>query len=140
MGELDAESRDLPRSVRAASALTLLLALYAAATAGPGCMVGLFVGPHILIPAVVSAVLAPVLFLSWYGLHLRRHWAKWLLIVVSSVAALAIPIALVRDLMVGNVEGLTAIPWLIPWLIIWLCFALIAFNLSSQSARVWYTK
>ncbi len=59
MDKLFAEKRDMPPSVPPASALTLFLAVYAAATAGPGCIVGLFVGPHILIPALVFAASRP---------------------------------------------------------------------------------
>jgi len=136
MGELLAEKRDMPPSVRAASALTLFLAVYAAATAGPGCIVGLFVGPHILIPALVCAVLAPVLLLSRRGLVHQRRWARWLLIVLSAAAALALTIAIVRALTGKEID----FPMAIPWLLIALCFALIALTLSGSSANIWCTK
>ena len=136
MGELSAETGDMPPSVRAASALTMFLAIYAAATAGPGCIVGLFIGPHILIPALVLAAVVPVLFLSQRGLVHRRRWARWLLIVLSTVAALAITIAIVRALTAKELDFPTAIPWLL----FSLCSAWITLNLSGSAANAWCTK
>jgi hypothetical protein len=136
MGGLYAESQGMPRSVRAADALTLLLAVYAAATAGPSCIVGFFVGPHILIPAIVFAVLTPVLFVSRRGLEHRRRWARWLLIVLSAVAAPALTIAIVRALIAKEIDPAMATPWLL----IVLCSAVIALTLAGSSASVWCTK
>ena len=96
----------MPPSVHVASGLTLVLAICAAATAGPACILGLIFGPHILILALAYAALAPVLFLSQRGLVHRRRWARWLLIVLSAVTAAAITIAIVCAL-IGNVIGFT---------------------------------
>jgi hypothetical protein len=136
MDKLFAQKRDMPPSVRAASALTLFLAVYAAATAGPGCILGLFVGLHILIPALVFVALAPVLFLSQRGLMHRRRWARWLLIVLSAATALALTIAIFRALMGKEID----LPTAIPWLLISSCSALITLTLSGSSANIWCTK
>jgi hypothetical protein len=122
--------------VRAASALALLLAVYAAVTAGQGCIAGLFVGPHIHIPAIAFAALTPVLLVSWRGLEHRRRWARWLLIVLSAVAAPVLAIALVRALIAKETDLATATPWLL----IAVCSAVIARNLAGSSASLWCTK
>jgi hypothetical protein len=136
MPERYAESQGMPRRVRAASALTLLLAVYAAVTAGPGCIAGLFVGPHILIPAIVFAALAPVLLVSWRGLEHRRRWARWPLIVLSAVAAPVLTITLVRASIAKETDLATATPWLL----IVVCCVVIARNLAASSASLWCTK
>jgi hypothetical protein len=101
----------------------------------PICLVGSFVGPHILIPGIVHAILGGILLVACIGLWYRQCWARWLLILLSLVVALAIPIALVREL------ALTAS---IPesgaffFLAIAALFALVALNLLTSAARAWF--
>src|SRR4051794_5124194 len=94
MSDPDARKPDMPGRVRLAATLILLLGLYAAFVSIPICLVGSFVGPHILIPGIVHAVLASVLFYSWNGPLHQRRWARRLLIVLSAVGALALLVAI----------------------------------------------
>ncbi len=135
MAELT-EKREMPPSVHVASGLTLILAVCALATAGPACILGLILGPHILILALAYAALAPVLFLSQRGLVHRRRWARRLLIVLSAVTAAALTIAIVGAL-IGNVIGLTTGA---SGLLVSFCCALITLKLSSSAAKTWCTK
>ncbi len=135
MGNSAAPISSMPRCIRIASVLTLILAAYAAAISVPGIIAGLFVGPHLLIAAVVHALFAPVLIVSLTGLLRRKRWARWLLLVLSAIMALGLPIAIVRDWKAGNIDVGTAIPWLL----ISLAFGLIALNLSDFNAIAWFT-
>jgi hypothetical protein len=136
MRELFPPQTRKPPHVHVAAALTLILALYAAVMSVPLCCTGAFVGPHILIPGVMHAVLATILFSSWNGLLHQRRWSRWLLVILSGVVAPALSIAVLRGWLFGDIDaGTTTF-----FLIISVAFALIASNLSSSAVRAWFTE
>jgi hypothetical protein len=124
-----------PPHVHVAAALTLVLAMYAAVMSVPLCCTGAFVGPHILIPGVMHAVLAVILFSSWNGLQHQRRWSRWLLVVLPAFVALALSIAVLRGRMAGEIDAGSTVFFLI----IALAFALIASNLASSAVQGWFT-
>jgi hypothetical protein len=136
MSDPGARNPDMPSLVRLAATLTRFLAFYAAVMSVPICVVGSFVGPQILIPGIVHAVLAFVLYYSWKGLLHQRRWARWLLVVLSALGALALLIAIGQSSVAHTIDLVDAIFWLA----VSLFFAVIAWALSTKSAGVWFTK
>ena len=123
-----------PPHVRVAINISFLLGLYAAVFSVPLCLVGSFSGPHILIPGVVHAVLGAVLLVSCRGIRSRQRWARWLIVVVSGLIVLAVPIWIAREsLQSGRVPDGALFFLIFPVL-----FVLLAFNLLSPSAGVWF--
>lgn len=125
-----------PPHVWGAAVLTMILALYAEAMAVPLCISGAFVGPHILIPGVVHAILGPVLLVSCLGLWNRRRWARYLLLILSGVMALGLPVAIARDAISGAL-GREGKEGALVFLVFALVFGLIAWNLSRPAVRRW---
>ena len=123
-----------PPHVGAAIIISFLLGLYATVFAVPLCLVGSFVGPQILIPGVVHAVLGAVLLVGCQGILRQRRWARWLTVLVSGLIVFAVPIWIARDsLRVGSVPDGALFFLIFPGL-----FAVLAFNLISPSASVWF--
>jgi hypothetical protein len=123
-----------PPHVRVAIIISLLLGLYATVFAVPLCLVGSFVGPQILIPGVVHAVLGAVLLVGCQGILRQQHWARWLTVLVSGLIVFAVPIWIARDsLRAGSVPDGALFFLIFPGL-----FAVLAFNLISPSASVWF--
>jgi hypothetical protein len=125
----------MPPQVRRAASLTLILALYALGISSPTCLVGSFVGPHILIPALVHAIVGLVLVVGLVGILNRRGWARWLLILVTGSVALGQPIALVREAIAGPIDRVGVLFWLT----IALLLGAVTLNLASSAVRVWFT-
>jgi hypothetical protein len=126
----------VPPQVWGAATLTLILASYAVVVSVPLCITGSFVGWHILIPALVHAILGLTLVVGLLGILARRRWARWLLVLVTSLVALGLPIAMVREAIVADIDRVTVIFWLT----ISLTSAAVALNLSSPAVGVWLRK
>ncbi len=93
-----------PPHVRVSIIISLLLGLYASVFSVPLCLVGSFVGPQILIPGVVHAVLGAVLLVGCHGISSRQCWARSLMVLVSGLIVFAVPIWIARDsLQAGSV-------------------------------------
>jgi hypothetical protein len=126
----------MPPQVWGAASLTLMLACYAVVFSVPLCIGGAFVGWHILIPGLVHALLGLALVVGLVGILDRRRWARWLLVFVTGSVALGLPIALVREAIVGDIDG----PAVVFWLTIALVSAAVTWNLSSSGVRCWFSK
>ena len=125
-----------PPHVRVAIIISLLLGLYASVFSVPLCLIGSFVGPQILIPGVLHAVLGAVLLVGCQGILSQQRWARWLMVLVSGLIVFAVPIWIARDsLQAGSVPAGALFFLGFPFL-----FALLAFNLISPSASVWFKK
>jgi hypothetical protein len=129
-------SSDIPPQVWGAATLTLILACYAVAFSVPLGLVGSFVGWHILIPALVHALLGLALVVGLLGILSRRRWARWLLVFVTGSVALGLPIGLVREAIVGEIDRAA----ILFWLTISRVSAAITLNLSSSTVRVWFRR
>ncbi len=127
-------SPEIPRPVSDAATLTLFLAGYAAFVSVLLCLAGSFTGPQILIPGLVHAVLAAILFCSWRGLRDRRLWARRLLIVLSAFGSLALLVLIVGSAIAGEFS----LGGAIFYGVISLFFALITWSLMTRSSRVWF--
>ena len=96
--------RIMPLHVRVAIIISLLLGLYALVFSVPLCLIGSFVGPQILIPGVLHAVLGAVLLVGCQGILSQQRWARWLMVLVSGLVVFAVPIWIARDsLQAGSV-------------------------------------
>jgi hypothetical protein len=84
-------------AMRMLSGLVLALAVYCAMMAIPLVLVGSFVGPIILIAAIVHAGLSASFFLVWRWLLAGSRRAILVLVALSMLGLAALPIALVQD-------------------------------------------
>ncbi len=134
MSHSESCDREMPSHVRSAASLTLFLSLYAGAMSVPICLVGSFAGPHILVPGVIHAAMAAVLFFSWRGLTRRRRWARSLVVALSACAAIALITVIVYSSTVGPIDPVGAIFFLA----VSLLFALNLWTLSTKSAILWF--
>jgi hypothetical protein len=102
---IGAESKTgMPRPVRLAATLAECLAAYGILMAPPGILVGMFVGPHILVPALVHGALGVVLFILWKGVKRRSRFSRWSLIGLSLLVAFALPAVIVREAILGSID------------------------------------
>lgn len=125
-----------PPQVRVAILISLLLGAYAAIFSVPLCLTGSFVGLHILVPGIVHAVLGAVLLVACRGVLSQQSWARWLLVLVSGLFVFGVPILIAREsLLAGGVPDGALFFLVFPIL-----FALIAFNLMSPAASVWFKR
>jgi peptidoglycan/LPS O-acetylase OafA/YrhL len=82
-----------PWPLRLAEALAVILGLYTGSTFCCALPMGLFVGPHILIPALVCGVLAPSFLWSGLTIRARKPLARWVLAGTSLLVVVALAVA-----------------------------------------------
>jgi hypothetical protein len=87
------------------SGLLLILSAYCAVMAAPLVVVGSFVGPTILIAAIVHIGLASSFFLARRWLLAGRRRAILILVVLSVFGLAALPIALLQNSYSGERRG-----------------------------------
>jgi hypothetical protein len=126
----------VPPQVWGAATLTLILASYAVVFAVPLCITGSFVGWHILVPGLVHAILGLTLVVGLLGILARRRWARWLVVSVTSLVAFGLPVAMVREAIVANIDRVAVVFGMT----ISLISAAVTLNLSSPAVGVWLRK
>jgi len=125
-----------PPQIRVAIILLSFLGYYAAVFSVPLCLVGSFVGPHILIPGVVHALVGVALLVGCRGILSRQRWARWLMVLVSGFIVVSVPIWIVRD----SLQAASIPDGALFFLMFPVLFALLALNLISPTAGVWFKK
>jgi hypothetical protein len=102
--------------------------------APPGILVGMFVGPHILIPALVHGALGVVLFMLWRGVKKRSRPSRWSLIGLSLFVAFALAAAIVYEAILGSIDVASGVVFLG----LSFTFACTAVLLLSSPASTWF--
>jgi hypothetical protein len=124
----------MPRSVRVAATLSECLGAYGVLMAPPGVLLGMFVGPHFLIPALVHGAFGLVLFILSKAVIKRSRWSRWSLFGFSLFSACALAATIVYEAILGSIDAVGGVIFL--GLSFTLAFT--AVLLLSSSARTWF--
>jgi hypothetical protein len=92
------QPQDSLKTFKSLYLLTSILLYYCIGMIVPSFLVGMFVGPQILIGAIVHALVAVYLFLARRGIIQQKKWAFTLLFLLGLFGLAAFPAAFVEAL------------------------------------------